>query len=338
MSTSPDGDRGGVPVASVVVGVDGSTCGDLALDWAARQASLEGRPLVLVHGVSPLPPGAATYLRTTGTPFSRWTAQLRADAEALLHEAATRVRSHYPRCEIHELIRLTDARQALLDAGSDAGSDAAMLVVGSRGLGTMRQLLLGSVGQAVAAHATSPVVVVRPHQGQDRDSGIVIGVSGDERDPPVVDFGFRLAATRGLPVTLVHCFWDRPGSLDGTDEMAAGQPDQDDRHAILSEAGRLPSQHHASVPVRLLLNRGFADVQLIKASHHAELVLVGHRHKPLLREFVYGSLAPRVVENAACPVAVVPLEHSLEHSIDQPRDDPDRAPPRPRGSAGSTTE
>jgi nucleotide-binding universal stress UspA family protein len=247
---------------------------------------------VLVHGVSRLPPGAAAYLRTTGTPFSRRTAQLRADAEALLH-------------------------QALLDTGGDA----AMLVVGSRGLGPMPQLLLGSVGQAVAAHATSPVVVVRPHQGEDRDSGIVIGVTGDERDPPVVDFGFRLAATRGLPVTLVHCFWDRPGPPDGTGGIPSGEPEQDDRHAILSEAARGPAQRHASVPVRFLLNRGFADVQLIKASRHAELVLLGHRHKPLLRELVYGSLAPRVVENAACPVAVVPLAQSA----DQPRDDPDPA-------------
>ena len=110
MSTALRGSDGGVPVGAVVVGVDGSTCGGLALDWAAPPASVERRPLVLVHGVSPVLPGAAAYLKTAGIPFSRWTAQLRADAEALLHQAAARVRNNHPLCEVHEVIRLTDAR------------------------------------------------------------------------------------------------------------------------------------------------------------------------------------------------------------------------------------
>jgi nucleotide-binding universal stress UspA family protein len=41
--------------------------------------------------------------------------------------------------------------------------DAELLVVGSRGLGGFRGLLLGSVGQQVAHHSACPVVIV-PHE------------------------------------------------------------------------------------------------------------------------------------------------------------------------------
>ena len=55
-------------------------------------------------------------------------------------------------------MHLGDPAAALLDAARGA----ALVVVGSRGLGGFSSLLLGSVGHHVAHHAPCPVVVIPP--------------------------------------------------------------------------------------------------------------------------------------------------------------------------------
>jgi nucleotide-binding universal stress UspA family protein len=46
----------------------------------------------------------------------------------------------------------------------DASQEGELVVVGSRGLGGFKGLLLGSVAQQVAHHSACPVVIVRPHE------------------------------------------------------------------------------------------------------------------------------------------------------------------------------
>lgn len=57
------------------------------------------------------------------------------------------------------LLRCDDARDALLDACTGLKLD--ILIVGSRGLGPVKRMLLGSVSNYLVEHAPCPVVVVR---------------------------------------------------------------------------------------------------------------------------------------------------------------------------------
>ncbi len=297
-----------IPAGAVAVGVDGSTWSDLALDWAAHEASLEGRPLVLVHAAHVPESGIEAYL------YREVTTALRGEARAFLTRQEQRVRAVDDRLEVHQVLAQTDPRTALLEVSADAS----MLVLGTRGLGTVSQLLLGSVSHAMVTHAHAPVVVLR-HGDQDvRQAGVLVGVAGDSLDAPVLDLAFRVAEARDLPVTLLHSFVEGVGVPDDRRDVPDDAPGFEEQRAVLAEAAGGPSAAHPSVQVRQVLTRGFADVQLIAASHGAELLVLGHRRKPWLREFFYGSVAPRVAEHAHCPVAVVPVGREGEPGSDSP--------------------
>lgn len=284
----------------IVVGFDGSPWADRALDWAGRQALVSRRQLVVVNAVGLPSPGGVTDFSSAGTEYRQL---LRSTAEDLVAEAVERVRADHGVSDVASVVRMTDPREALLEAAAMAS----MLVVGARGLGPIRQLLLGSVSQAMIKHAGAPVVVVRSAHQRPREAGVVVAVSGDARDEWVLDFAFDVAASRDLPVTLLHAFWDPTRTAQGDRVVADHETGYDDERALLSDAARPWSVLHPTVRVRHRLVRGFADAQLIAVSDDAELLVLGHRRKPFLQEVIYGSVAPRVVEHARCSSAVVPV-------------------------------
>lgn len=59
-------------------------------------------------------------------------------------------------------VELGKAADTLCDLAGHLGAD--LVIVGSRGLGAGRRLILGSVSDRVVHHAPCPVLVLRPHQ------------------------------------------------------------------------------------------------------------------------------------------------------------------------------
>ena len=80
----------------------------------------------------------------------------KSDAEEILNTAVKEVGS-IP-CEIHTEIIEGDSAEAIIDVATTRGSD--VIVMGSRGLGRLAGLLLGSTSQKVVAHAPCPVLIV----------------------------------------------------------------------------------------------------------------------------------------------------------------------------------
>lgn len=133
----------------VVVGVDGSTGSQLALDYAFEQASWRGVPLRVVHA------WAATM--TFGITQEVRDEQFNQEQLAL-SETMVGWSEKYPDVEV--LTSLPKDASAVL-ALTEAASGAELLVVGSRGQGGFRNLLMGAVSQGVVTHATCTVTVVR---------------------------------------------------------------------------------------------------------------------------------------------------------------------------------
>ena len=143
----------------LVVGVDGSPTATLAVRWAAREANLRGASLELV---------SAWEVPVTGIGFGYGFAPVPEEmlkglakaAEELLAQAAAQAREVDPDLNITTHVAEGPAAPALIEASRDSD----MLVVGSRGKGGFRELLLGSVSAQCAHHADCPVVIVRHEQ------------------------------------------------------------------------------------------------------------------------------------------------------------------------------
>ncbi|MDA8368930.1 MAG: universal stress protein [Nocardiopsaceae bacterium] len=152
--------RGAAPQTKpgrIVVGVDGSPHSTAALRFALAEAARNGAVLVAVHAYQqpvPVGPGmlaASGYTLDDAALVARTTEYV----SSLIDEARTAQAA-----DVDAQVEVVEdhAAHALLHAGSKA----ALLVVGSRGRGGFRGLLLGSVSQAVLHHAEVPVAVVRP--------------------------------------------------------------------------------------------------------------------------------------------------------------------------------
>ncbi len=130
----------------IVVGVDGSEESKEALRWAVRQAELTGSSLEVVM----------TW-ELPVTPYGVWTdydasGDTREELEATVQETL----GNFDQNDI--VLEALEGRPALALLKSAEKAD--LLVVGCRGRGAFAGLLLGSVSQYCATHASCPVVVV----------------------------------------------------------------------------------------------------------------------------------------------------------------------------------
>lgn len=288
-----------IPSGTIVVGVDGSPSAGRALEWAIEQAVLEHRPLTLAHGVGP---GHTVWMDQSGFDHRLVLDAMHEDARAVLDAARAQVTQRAPALEVHEALRLADPRQTLFELSEDA----AMVVLGSRGRGPVSTLLLGSVSVAVVRHASCPVVVLRPANRGEVRRGILVGADGTARSRSTLEFAYRQAALRNLPLTVMHCFWDARSAAAGAGLVGTGGDDLEDERRVLAESVSGMGEKFPEVHVTTELARGMADDCLIRAGQRMDMVVVGSHQKHPVSGLLYGSVASAVVEHASCIVAVVP--------------------------------
>lgn len=264
-----------VPAGSVVVGVDGSEHSERAVRWAARRARGEHRLLVLLHAAGP---GASTA--------PGWMRSYDLD----------------PGPEMLRVVEVTDPRTALLEASRTADT----VVVGSRGTGPVRSLLLGSTSSAVVAAACCPVVVVVPDDGHHQRRGVVVGADGTPGSLPVIEYAVRAASLMRCPLTVMHAFWDVAGVINRGRHVSPDERDVEDLRVLLAESVAGIREKFPDVEVTPELSRGLVDECLADAGTTAELVVVGRHRRGVLSRLLSTTVTTAVLEHASCPVAVVP--------------------------------
>ena len=134
--------------APVLVGIDGSSASELATAIAFDEASRRNVGLVALH--------AWSDADVSEWPGIDWPAA-QSMAEEVLAERLAGWQEEYPDVPVSRAIVCDKPARQLVQRSADAQ----LVVVGSRGRGGFAEMLLGSVGEAVAQMAQVPVIVAR---------------------------------------------------------------------------------------------------------------------------------------------------------------------------------
>ncbi|MEU1288645.1 universal stress protein [Kitasatospora sp. NPDC005856] len=283
---------GPVAAGPVVVGFDGSPESLAAAAWAAREAQRRGLRLDVLQAW-PRP----KHLAPGSEPGDH-----RALAQLAEHEGELRALA--PEVTVAATSVAGDPVEAL----EAAGHTAAVLVLGSRGLSTLRGFLVGSVSQEVLRRAACPVVLIRA-DGDEPDGAVTVGLDLAHPADAVLAFAFEAAALRSAPLRVIHV-WSPPagseymsyGAIGGLEREVSAVEDSGLARALEPWRTRYPE-----VEVTTELIRGKPSVDLVDATATARLLVVGRRIRHLpLRHHHIGPVAHAAIHHVHCPVAVVP--------------------------------
>jgi nucleotide-binding universal stress UspA family protein len=276
----------------IVVGFDGSEPASAALERSLTLAARLGAPIDVVTSWRWPLTWSTLPVANTWSPLH--------DAEEI-RQHATEILERHGAVDVDVTTRSVEggATQVLLEASADAG----LLVVGSRGRGGFRGLLLGSVSAACIQHATCPVLVDRGGTEAAGDT-IVVGVDGSPESGQALRFAITLARRLGLPVRTITT-WQWPEALN-RDEAPFDHwsPEQDALATASSALDAAEDLIDDDVTVTSELVEGRPAEVLLDASGDAAFLVLGSRGLGGFRGLLVGSVTQECAQHAACPVIV----------------------------------
>jgi nucleotide-binding universal stress UspA family protein len=268
--------------SEIIVGFDGSRDSIDAVDWAVEDALLRGASLAVCHAWT------STY------PEMRVPESVREHAELVLASGVRHAEATGAVGSVHALLASGPPARVLCERSAQAS----MVVVGSRGVGGLPGLLLGSVGLQVAAHALAPVTVVRGRWRPVRahePAPVVVGADGSAESRAALEFAIAEAALRGVPLVAVCALCDCASVVGAARSIKAAFA------AAVDNAQRA----HSHVVVHRLQDPGAPRSALLTAAAQGQLLIVGARGRGGLAEMTLGSVSLALLHHAPCPVTVV---------------------------------
>jgi nucleotide-binding universal stress UspA family protein len=282
----------------VVAGTDGSEESLLAVEWAAREAALHGAALRIVS-VGEFLPGMHEHHEPASV--DTVTDVLRENRDRALDTAARRAEAASPGL----LIDTDSLSGPIAQAVTDSGSGAAILVVGSRGLGAFAAMILGSVSRFAATHASCPVVVVRSQSAEaEIAQKVVVGVRDTETSADALGFAFEEAALRRAELVVVHSLHGSAGVLSDAASADPAPLLAEAEESLGAALGRW-REKYPDVAARPDVVLEHPAKVLAWYSARADLVIIGRREEGSAGPAIGGTKHP-LLNHARGPVAVIP--------------------------------
>ncbi len=293
----------------VLVGIDGSEGSRRALAWGLEEAAAHKAILepVIVWQI-PHDFARDLYDLVDGE-------RLAAGVRARLDETIAEVVGGHAAVEIEPVVLEGDPADALCQRVVKTD----LLVVGSRGHGTLSGLLLGSVSSKCAHHSRCPVAIVpalRPDEGSRsaRHTGrILVGIDGSAGSLGALRWATEEAGARHATVTALMVW----RGLDEEDDMAMelasfpsiGRQDRATAETAAERLRRVASEASGSrVSVEAVLLEGDPADILCQQAREADMVVVGSRDRGTFAGLLLGSVSSKCAHHSPVPVVIVPTD------------------------------
>ena len=195
----------------ILVGVDGSAESDAAVRWATREAILRDELITLMHVVAPV---------VASWPMSRVQANItgwqKENARDVIEQARETLFVEVGEAppEVHAEVEYSHVVPALIDASKQAR----MVVAGSRGMGAVGRLLMGSVSAGLVHYAHCPVAVIRAEEASaaNQNAPVLLGIDGSPASEAATAWPSTKHRAKGCPLSRCMC-----GATSGSSRSSA---------------------------------------------------------------------------------------------------------------------
>jgi nucleotide-binding universal stress UspA family protein len=291
--------------APIVIGLALRDDDAAPLALGTRLARLTGAPIAL----------ASAYMHEPGLPqpVPELDAVLLSETQAALEERAESLRDGY---EVTAHARHGSPGHVLHEVNEDL--HAGMVVIGSSHRGRLGRVLAGSVTAAVL-HGSSCAVAVAPrgYSGDAALERIAVAFDGSDESRDALTAAAAIAQLAGA--SLRSYTVTQPVESAPAQTMPGWSVPSSHAGTHCAHAERVVDEARAALPEHMLeqaeLLDGPPSAALVGASHHADLLVCGSRGYGVLRSVALGSVSRVLVNEAACPMLVMPVtpdRHRIE--------------------------
>jgi nucleotide-binding universal stress UspA family protein len=290
----------------VLIATDGSSSASVAVDLAAGLSWPDPTTIRVVTTLDTVRL-AGPWATMTSYGLADLESSLLDELEAVLTEASTRLAPTGATIERQVLLGRPSA--AIVDQAIDLGAD--LIILGSRGQGPFRTMLLGSVSAEVVDHAPCPVLVARgPAVGT-----VLLAHDGSDLARAAEDLVAGLPPLAELPVEVLSVVRTHEPSADTLAPSTLGRSME-----VYGSALEESRQHHedlARAAAERLGRLGRPTVWSVRAGDPAraivdeaeakgsDLIAIGTHGRTGLDRIVMGSVARNVLTHAHCSVLIV---------------------------------
>jgi nucleotide-binding universal stress UspA family protein len=290
----------------ILLATDGSKDAELAATAAIDLSKRTGAELHIVHAWRALP-----HYAYPGVVPERYNPPYEVGARRILTEQVEYIEhTGIPVAEAH--LVTGRAADAILDLAEQIGAD--LIVVGSRGLGPVKRLVVGSVSESIVHHAKCPVLVMRGGTVAWPPFRVVIGDDLSEVAHGAAGLGAAMGWLVKAETLLVHTYEGmppHPETLPRDDqelyEAMVGKHLRQVEPALEGRAAELADAYGVRPRIRIVPGESAKVLsEVAEGGRIPSLLVVGSRGLGQGGRMLLGSVSTKVLRAASGSVLVCP--------------------------------